>query len=57
MSEPTNPKAETGATRPTSPPQFDSVDLFAGQRIVHIQHDDECYRLLITKNNKLILQK
>jgi hemin uptake protein HemP len=48
---------------PATPPASDearvirSEDLFAGARIVLIQHDDEQYRLLITRNNRLILQK
>ena len=34
-----------------------SEELFAGQRTVVIQHGDEQYRLLITRNDRLILQK
>ena len=34
-----------------------SEELFAGSRVVLIQHADECYRLMITRNNRLILQK
>jgi len=34
-----------------------SEELFAGQRIVLIQHAGEQYRLLITRNDRLILQK
>lgn len=34
-----------------------SEDLFAGERVVRIQHAGEQYRLLITRNNRLILQK
>ncbi len=34
-----------------------SEDLFAGQRAVVIQHAGEQYRLTITRNNRLILQK
>ncbi|MGE3244116.1 MAG: hemin uptake protein HemP [Pirellulales bacterium] len=34
-----------------------SEDLFAGGRVVLIQHGDEQYRLLVTRNDRLILQK
>jgi hemin uptake protein HemP len=34
-----------------------SEDLFAGRRTVVIQHANEQYRLLITRNDRLILQK
>lgn len=34
-----------------------SEDLFKGDREVVILHNQEPYRLLVTKNNKLILQK
>jgi hemin uptake protein HemP len=34
-----------------------SEELFAGERIVLIQHAGERYRLLITRNDRLILQK
>ena len=34
-----------------------SEELFAGARVVLIQHADEIYRLMITRNNRLILQK
>lgn len=35
----------------------DSHELFGGQKTVLIRHHDEFYRLLLTKNGKLILQK
>lgn len=35
----------------------DSVDLLAGERTVVIRHDDDYYRLTVTRNNKLLLQK
>jgi hemin uptake protein HemP len=44
-----NPAAE--------PPRFDSSTLFQGSRIVVIMHAGETYRLLLTRNNGLILQK
>jgi hemin uptake protein HemP len=34
-----------------------SEDLFAGARAVCIEHAGERYRLLITRNDRLILQK
>jgi hemin uptake protein HemP len=34
-----------------------SEELFAGERVVLIEHAGERYRLLITRNDRLILQK
>jgi hemin uptake protein HemP len=34
-----------------------SEEIFAGERLVLIQHAGEQYRLLITRNDRLILQK
>lgn len=34
-----------------------SEKLLAGSRSVMIRHDDEIYRLTVTRNGKLILQK
>jgi hemin uptake protein HemP len=34
-----------------------SEELFAGERVVMIRHAGEQYRLLITRNDRLILQK
>jgi hemin uptake protein HemP len=39
------------------PPKFDSQDLFQGSKLVVIMHAGETYRLLLTRNNRLILQK
>lgn len=39
------------------PIQLQSRSLFKGQRELHIQHNDETYRLSITKLGKLILTK
>jgi hemin uptake protein HemP len=36
---------------------LNSVKLFAGQTEVLIEHNTEVYRLRITRNGKLILQK
>ncbi|TYC51463.1 hemin uptake protein HemP [Rhodobacterales bacterium] len=37
--------------------EFDSQELFSGQRQINIVHNDETYRLSITKQGKLILTK
>lgn len=34
-----------------------SEEIFAGERVVLIQHGGELYRLLVTRNDRLILQK
>lgn len=34
-----------------------STDLFQGERLIVITHSGEQYRLTITRNDKLILQK
>lgn len=36
---------------------IDSGDLFGDSREIFIRHGDEMYRLTITRNDKLILQK
>jgi len=36
---------------------FDSRELFSGTRQIQIHHNDETYRLSITKQGKLILTK
>lgn len=42
---------------PREIPVIDSADLFATRKEVQIRHAGECYRLLVTKNGKLILNK
>jgi hemin uptake protein HemP len=42
---------------PPEPPRYESQELFRGSKIVVIQHAGETYRLLLTRNNRLILQK
>jgi hemin uptake protein HemP len=54
-SAPTTPPAN--ASPAAEPPRFDSSALFQGSRIVVITHVGETYRLLLTRNNRLILQK
>jgi hemin uptake protein HemP len=39
------------------PPRYASADLFQGTRTIVITHAGESYRLLLTRNNRLILQK
>jgi hemin uptake protein HemP len=43
--------------QPIEPRIVRSEDLFAGQKTVVIRHGSEDYRLLITRNDRLILQK
>ena len=38
-------------------PRIASQELFKGGRVVEITHAGETYRLLLTRNNRLILQK
>lgn len=62
---PTNPAmAEPTPTPPQNDPPdaesrrvLESDELFAGDNKVFIRHANELYRLLKTKNGKLILQK
>lgn len=63
---PPMPDPSEDRQRPTRPGRHEaspearvlrSADLFAGRRTVMIEHAGEQYRLTITRNNKLILQK
>jgi len=45
------------AVSPTEPRSVESTELFQGARVVEITHAGETYRLLLTRNNRLILQK
>lgn len=49
-----DPEAERTSDRMTV---VDSAQLFADRREVRIRHRGEVYRLLMTKNGKLILNK
>jgi hemin uptake protein HemP len=51
------PTAAASAPAPTEPPRIESTSLFQGSRVVVISHAGESYRLLLTRNNRLILQK
>lgn len=42
---------------PATPRVIDSSELLAGQHEIWIQHAGEIYRLRLTRNGKLILQK
>jgi hemin uptake protein HemP len=55
-SQPDNPRPAQAEEKP-APRVLNSEELFAGQRTVVIQDGDEQYRLLITRNERLILQK
>lgn len=43
--------------QPSEPRSVQSAELFQGARVVEITHAGETYRLLLTRNNRLILQK
>ena len=62
--EPNDAERQADAARNASGPAnreptrlIRSEDLFDGERVVLIQHAGEQYRLLITRNDRLILQK
>lgn len=42
---------------PPEPPRFESSELFGESRVVVIAHAGSEYRLFVTRNNRLILQK
>lgn len=51
------PAATPPAPAAAEPPRIESTSLFQGSRVVVISHAGESYRLLLTRNNRLILQK
>lgn len=54
------PNREESASELRSPSplrEFDSLSLLQGDTEILIRHGDEVYRLRLTKNGKLILQK
>lgn len=53
----TNPNPEPRETRLARQGIIESSDLFADRNEVKIYHDGEVYRLRLTKNGKLILNK
>ena len=56
---PTSKIAPTLGETPSegSPREFDSADLLRGEKEILIRHAGEVYRLRLTRNDKLILQK
>jgi hemin uptake protein HemP len=50
--EPPPPPADA-----VSPPRIESAELLRGGRLIVIAHAGEEYRLLVTRTNRLILQK
>ena len=52
----TEPQAADNDAR-MEPLVIDSARLFAGRREIQIRHQGKLYRLLITRNGKLILNK
>jgi hemin uptake protein HemP len=57
MKEDANTPAADRPVEAPDPPRIDSADLFRGARMIVIAHAGEEYRLLLTRNNRLILQK
>ena len=53
---PEPPDAPQDAEMPTDL-VIDSTDIFQGAKEVLIRHGDDVYRLIITRNNKLILNR
>lgn len=53
------PKPLAGSAEASSVPprEVDSTQLFQGEKTVVIRHAGEIYRLLVTRHNRLILQK
>jgi hemin uptake protein HemP len=54
---PIPPVTPAGAPQSPEPRSVESAELFKGGRVVEITHAGETYRLLLTRNNRLILQK
>lgn len=52
-------REESATELPSSSPlrEIDSSSLLQGEKEILIHHGDEVYRLRLTKNGKLILQK
>lgn len=51
------PRDASSVAQPAEPRSVESSELFQGARVVAITHAGETYRLLVTRNNRLILQK
>ena len=54
---PPTPDSQAPVAAALNLPMYESVELFQSSRVVNITHAGEIYRLLITRNNRLILQK
>ncbi|WP_146587166.1 hemin uptake protein HemP [Posidoniimonas polymericola] len=52
-----SPPSKPQGSPPLEPKEVDSRQLMEGQRQLIIRHDGQPYRLIITRNNRLILQK
>ncbi|QDT01374.1 hemin uptake protein HemP [Adhaeretor mobilis] len=50
-------RERAGIETPSNVRTLDATDLFCGQKQVVIRHAGEDYRLIVTRNNRLILQK
>ena len=57
MSEPDAVNQSGSNNDGASPRRLAAAELLQGQRTVEIVHNDQIYRLIVTKNDKLILQK
>ncbi len=55
--DPEPPAPEEGTPAGCRPRVIESATLFAGRREVDIRHGGETYRLRVTRNGKLILNK
>lgn len=55
--EPPSTPEETPNTSQAAPREYDSTELLHGAKEVLIHHAGEVYRLRLTRNDKLILQK
>jgi hemin uptake protein HemP len=55
--EPSSAPERFPSNQPAETPHFESSSLFRGGRMMMISHAGATYRLLLTRNNRLILQK
>lgn len=55
--QPNSPLGELPATANQTPRTLSSAEILQGEKRVLITHGEEIYRLLVTRNDKLILQK
>jgi len=57
MTEASSTTTDQAGEEPARPREIASADLLQGARSILIRHDGQAYRLLLTRNNRLILQK